>query len=214
MKIVVVKAYWLHCYAAKLWQSRVDVFHTELRRHCGVEDQSQFFGGLLLILRWAFWCWERDLCFRMIRECSSKRQNKQQRKSLVPQSVWDPVRSFDGTSYVHILIDVLFGIDLRRLSPWTAARMTFRDEDSPAARKNRLTSTGAVGWFMTLLYMESLPWVTKISTYGGIELSKPMCQLRTSVGGQTNLSFPQLHTPMWSTLYNISKRLGIWRQKQ
>lgn len=48
-------------------------------------------------------------------------------------------------------MQVLFGIDFRRDSPWTAARMTLRDEERPAARKKRFTSTGAVGWFMTEL---------------------------------------------------------------
>lgn len=40
---------------------------------------------------------------------------------------------------------VLLGIDLSRDSPWMAARMTLSAEDSPAARKKRLTSKGAVG---------------------------------------------------------------------
>lgn len=46
---------------------------------------------------------------------------------------------------------VLFGIDLRRDSPWTAARITLSEDDRPAARKKRFTSTGAVGWLMTEL---------------------------------------------------------------
>ena len=44
-----------------------------------------------------------------------------------------------------IMIAVLFGIDFKRLSPCTAARMTFKDDERPAARKNRFTSIGAVG---------------------------------------------------------------------
>lgn len=56
----------------------------------------------------------------------------------------------------EIIMAVLFGIDLSRPSPWTAARITFRAEDSPAAWKKRFTSIGAVGWLMTLLYVDSL----------------------------------------------------------
>lgn len=48
-----------------------------------------------------------------------------------------------------------------------AARITFSAEERPAARKNRLTSTGAVGWFITPPYVESWVCVTRISTYGG-----------------------------------------------
>lgn len=49
-----------------------------------------------------------------------------------------------------IMMAVLLGMDLRRPSPCTAARMTFNADESPAARKKRFTSTGAVGWLMTL----------------------------------------------------------------
>lgn len=49
----------------------------------------------------------------------------------------------------EIIITVLFGIDFRRASPWIAARRTFSAEERAAARKNRLTSKGAVGWLMT-----------------------------------------------------------------
>lgn len=49
----------------------------------------------------------------------------------------------------EIIITVLFGIDLRRASPWMAARRTLRAEERAAARKNRLTSIGAVGWLIT-----------------------------------------------------------------
>lgn len=45
----------------------------------------------------------------------------------------------------EIMMTVLFGMDLSRPSPWMAARRTFRAEDSPAARKKRFTSRGAVG---------------------------------------------------------------------
>jgi hypothetical protein len=50
---------------------------------------------------------------------------------------------------------VLLGIDCKRDSPWMAARRTFKAEDKPAARKNRLTSTGAVGWLMTPPYVDN-----------------------------------------------------------
>lgn len=56
----------------------------------------------------------------------------------------------------EIIMTVLFGIDFSWLSPWTAARITFNEAESPAARKNRVTSTGAVGRLMTVLYVESL----------------------------------------------------------
>jgi len=49
----------------------------------------------------------------------------------------------------EIMITVLFGIDFRRASPWMAARRTFSAEERAAARKNRLTSIGAVGWLIT-----------------------------------------------------------------
>lgn len=45
----------------------------------------------------------------------------------------------------EIIMTVLFGIDFIRDSPWMAARRTFNADDRPAARKKRLTSTGAVG---------------------------------------------------------------------
>lgn len=48
------------------------------------------------------------------------------------------------------MMTVLFGIDFSRPSPWTAARMTFMAEASPAARKNCFTSFDAVGWLTTL----------------------------------------------------------------
>ena len=43
------------------------------------------------------------------------------------------------------MIAVLLGIDFSRPSPWTAALITLSAEDSPAARKKRFTSIGAVG---------------------------------------------------------------------
>jgi hypothetical protein len=51
----------------------------------------------------------------------------------------------------EIMMQVLFGMDFSLDSPWTAARMTLRDDERPAERKKRFTSTGAVGWFMTEL---------------------------------------------------------------
>lgn len=51
----------------------------------------------------------------------------------------------------EIMIAVLLGMDFRRPSPWTAARMTFKAEESPEAWKKRFTSGGAVGWLITLL---------------------------------------------------------------
>jgi hypothetical protein len=45
----------------------------------------------------------------------------------------------------QIIVTVLFGIDLRRDSPWMAARMTFKAEDTAEARKDRFTSGGALG---------------------------------------------------------------------
>lgn len=48
-----------------------------------------------------------------------------------------------------------------------AARSTFSAEERAAARKNRFTSRGAVGWLMTPAYVDSRVCVTNISTYGG-----------------------------------------------
>ena len=56
----------------------------------------------------------------------------------------------------EIMMAVLLGMDFRRPSPCTAARMTLRAEESPAAWKKRFTSIGAVGWLMTLAYVDSL----------------------------------------------------------
>jgi hypothetical protein len=53
------------------------------------------------------------------------------------------------------MIAVLLGIDLSSDSPRIAARITFRAEDRPAALKKCLASTAAVGWFITLPYMDS-----------------------------------------------------------
>lgn len=49
----------------------------------------------------------------------------------------------------EIMMTVLFGMDLSRDSPCIAARRTFSAEDRPAARKNRFTAVGAVGWLIT-----------------------------------------------------------------
>jgi len=54
------------------------------------------------------------------------------------------------------MITELFGIDFNLFSPSTAARITFMAEARPAARKNCLTSVKAVGWLMTLQYVDSL----------------------------------------------------------
>lgn len=48
-------------------------------------------------------------------------------------------------------------------------RITLSADDKASDRKKDRTSVGAVGWFITLLYVESRVWVTKISTYGGRE---------------------------------------------
>lgn len=55
----------------------------------------------------------------------------------------------------EIMMTVLLGIDLSRVSPCIAARRTFNAAESPAARKKRFTSMGAVGWLMTPPYVES-----------------------------------------------------------
>jgi len=51
----------------------------------------------------------------------------------------------------EIIIAVLLGMLESCPSPCIAARMTFRDDESPAAWKKCRTSVGAVGWLMTLL---------------------------------------------------------------
>lgn len=73
----------------------------------------------------------------------------------------------------EIMMAVLLGMDFKRPSPCTAARMTFSAEERPAAWKKRLTSGGAVGWLITLLYVDRRVWETRISTYGGILFSIP-----------------------------------------
>ena len=52
------------------------------------------------------------------------------------------------------MIAVLLGMDWRRDSPCTAARMTFKADERPAERKKWDTAGGAVGWLSTLLYVE------------------------------------------------------------
>jgi hypothetical protein len=50
----------------------------------------------------------------------------------------------------EIIMVVLLGMDCSCDSPWMAVRMTLSAADSPAVRKYRRTSSGAVGWLMTL----------------------------------------------------------------
>ena len=64
----------------------------------------------------------------------------------------------------HIIVTVLFGIDLRRPSPCIAARITLSAEDSADLRKERFTSGGALGWFNSIEYVDRSVCVTKIST--------------------------------------------------
>lgn len=45
----------------------------------------------------------------------------------------------------EIIMAVLFGMECNWASPWMAALITFKADDKPAVRKNRLTSMGAVG---------------------------------------------------------------------
>lgn len=49
------------------------------------------------------------------------------------------------------IMAVLLGIEKSCTSPWTAARITFKAAERPAVLKKWRTSSGAVGWFMTLL---------------------------------------------------------------